>query len=81
MKRNSHDAVGGEKRLLHAIAVMDVNIDVEDASMIFQEFENGENNVVDVAETTGFALLGVMQATRPIDGNVSSAVIEFNCAS
>lgn len=38
---DSHDSVCGIECLLHTIAVMDINIDVENALLVSQEFENG----------------------------------------
>jgi hypothetical protein len=35
-----------------------------------EQFENGEHDVVDVAEARGLTLLGVVQATRPVDADV-----------
>lgn len=39
--------------------------------MVAEELKNAEDNVVDVAETAGFGLLGVVKATGPVDGNVT----------
>ena len=38
--------------------------------MVLEEFKNGKNNVVDVAEAGCFALLCVMESPRPVDCNV-----------
>lgn len=38
-----------------------------------EELEDGKDNVVDVAEARGLALLGVMEATSPVDGDVGLA--------
>lgn len=35
-----------------------------------QELQNGEHNVVDVAEAARLKLLGVVQAPSPVDGDV-----------
>ena len=40
--------------------------------MVLEQFKDGEDNVVDIAEAGGFALLGVMESSRPVDCNVRS---------
>lgn len=69
---------------------MDINVDVKDALVVAEQFENTENNVwrntqvshgmrkaksagdtIDIAESRGLRFLGVVQSTRPIDGNVA----------
>lgn len=60
MEGAGHDAVGRIKCLLDPVAVMHVNVDVEDAlevpravnkNSLLEELEDAEDNVVDVAET------------------------------
>ena len=43
-----------------------------------QELEDCEHKVVDVAEPAGLALLGVVEASSPVDGNVGLARIELH---
>ena len=45
-----HDAVGGPEGLLDAVAVVDVDVDVEHARVVQEELQDGEHDVVDVAE-------------------------------
>ena len=40
--------------------------------MVLEQFKDGEDNVVDIAEAGGFALLCVMESSRPVDCNVRS---------
>ena len=42
---DGHDTVGRVEGLLDTIAMMDINVNVEDALLVAQEFENGENDV------------------------------------
>lgn len=44
----------------------------------FEEFEDTEDNVVDVAESRGLRLLGMMEAAGPIDGDVGVSAVEFD---
>lgn len=81
MEARRHHPIGGVEGLLDTIAMVHVNVDVEDAGVMPQEFEDAEDNVVDVAEARGFALLGVVQAARPIEGNVGLARVETSGAT
>ncbi len=74
---DTHDAVGRPEGLLDAVAVVDVDVDVQDARVVAEELEDGEDDVVDVAETRGFAFLGVVEAAGPVDGDVRLAVAEL----
>jgi hypothetical protein len=42
---------------------MYVDVDVQDARVVFQELENRQNDVVDVAEAARLALFCVVEAT------------------
>ena len=72
-----HDAVGGPERLFDAVAMVDVDVDVEDARIRAQHLEDGEDDVVDVAESAGFALFGMVQPAGPIDGDIGLAGCQF----
>ena len=41
-----------------------------------KELEDGENNIVHVAEARSFSLLGVMKSSRPVDAGVGGASVE-----
>ncbi len=82
MKRYSHNPInivieifkkpiGKEEGLLDSIPVMNIYVNVEHPRMYPQQFQYAYNNVIDVAKSTCLSLLGVMQATRPIDSNIS----------
>ena len=51
--------------------MVDVDVDVEDARMNFEQLQYGDVDVVDVAEAGRLELFGMMQSTRPVDGNVA----------
>ena len=78
VKRNRHDTVGGVKGLLDAIAVMDVYVDVNDTLVIFKKFENGDDDIIDVAETRRLGLFGVMKSSGPVDGDVGLLFVQFH---
>lgn len=48
--------------------------------MVFEELEDGEDDIIDVAESGGLALLGVVEAAGPVDGDVV-AVVELDGAA
>jgi hypothetical protein len=76
VKRDAHDAVRREEGLLDAVAVVDVDVDLEHARVVLEELEDAEDDVIDVAEAGGFRLLRVVQAARPVDRDVSLPVVE-----
>lgn len=45
VERNSHDTVGGVESLLNTIAMMDIDVDVEDPLFKSKKFENAEDDV------------------------------------
>jgi hypothetical protein len=55
-----HHAVGEVERLLDAVAVVDVYVDVHDARVVLQKLQDRQHEVVDVTKAGGFALLRVM---------------------
>lgn len=46
--------------------------------MELEELEDAEDDVVDVAEAGGLALLGVVEAAGPVDGDVGVAAVELD---
>jgi hypothetical protein len=70
VERKSEHPVSRFEGLLHAIAVMDIDIDVQYTLVLGQQELYRNDDVVDVAESRRQILLGVMQATRPVDGYV-----------
>lgn len=46
--------------------------------MEFEELKDGQDDVVDVAEPGGLALLGVVEAARPVDGDVGFPPVELD---
>jgi len=76
VEADGHDAVGGVEGLLDAVAVVDVNVDVEDALVLLEELEDGKDAVVDVAEAGGLGLLGVMETAGPVDDDVGAVLVE-----
>ena len=46
-----------------------------------EQLQDGEDDVVDVAEAAGLALFGVVEAARPVDGDVRLAGVELDRAA
>jgi hypothetical protein len=70
VERKSEHTVGRFESLLHAIAMMNIDIDVQYTLMLGQQELYRNDDVVDVAESRSQILLRVMQATGPVDGYV-----------
>lgn len=45
-----------------------------------EEFENAEDDVVDVTEARRLRLLGVMQTSAPVDGDVRRLLVQLHRA-
>ena len=78
MERDCHDAVGGVESFFDAVAVVDVNVDVEDTLVVLEELQDAEDNVVDVAKARGLALFGVVKAASPVDACVCLTMVELS---
>ena len=50
VEADCHDSVSGQEGFLDAIAVMDIDVHVQHPLVILQQFQDGQYNVVDVAE-------------------------------
>jgi len=81
MHTHRHNTVSGVKSLLHAIAVVDVNINIEHTLVHFEELKNRQDNVVDIAEPTGLAFFRVVETACPVDGNIRLLHIELHSAA
>ena len=60
VKRHGHDAVGRVERLLDAITVMNVNVDVHYAGVPSEQLENAQHAVVHVAKPRRLLLFGMV---------------------
>lgn len=80
MKRASEDAVSGVEGFFDAIAVVDIDVNVEDTLVVAEEFYDRENDVVDIAETGSFSLFSVVETTCPVDRNVRFTGSESICS-
>lgn len=64
------DSVCAVERLLYAVAMMNVDVDVKNAQVALEQLQNRKDDIIDVAESGGLTLLGVMQSTSPVDRDV-----------
>ena len=81
MKTCRHHSVGCKECLLYSVSMMAVDVDVQYSLVVFQEFYDGEDAVVDIAEPGGLLLLGMMQSSRPIYPNFSTTLGDKGCTS
>jgi hypothetical protein len=62
-----HNPIGSVEGLFDTISVMTINVDVEYAGVRSKEFQDGENDIIDIAESRGFPFLCVMESAGPVD--------------
>ena len=60
METAGHNSVRRVERLFDAITMVTVDVDVQDARISAQEFDNAQDDIVDIAEPRGFSLFGVV---------------------
>jgi hypothetical protein len=58
--------------------VMDVDVDVDHAWVVLEQLQNSEDDIVAIAETRSFWLLGVVQPSGPVDRDVSLVVVQLD---
>lgn len=46
--------------------------------VMLEEFEDGEDNVVNIAEARGLALFGMVKAASPVDGDVTESMVKLD---
>lgn len=73
MKRDSHDSICIEKRLLDSISMVYIDIEIEYSRVNFQKLKNADNYIIYIAKTTSLWFFGVMIASRPVDSNIWDA--------
>mmetsp|Transcript_13840 Transcript_13840/g.20391 ORF Transcript_13840/g.20391 Transcript_13840/m.20391 type:complete len:270 (-) Transcript_13840:71-880(-) len=81
VEADGHHPVRGVERLLHAIPVVDVDVQVHHPLVLLEQLQAGEHAVVDVAEPAGLALLGVVQAPRPVHHQVAVPLVQAGTAT
>lgn len=77
VERQRHHTIGGPESLFDAVAMVDVDVYVEDSRVVEEKLEDGEDDVVDIAESAGFSLFSVVQTAGPINGDVGLFAGEF----
>mmetsp|Transcript_7849 Transcript_7849/g.19970 ORF Transcript_7849/g.19970 Transcript_7849/m.19970 type:complete len:228 (+) Transcript_7849:888-1571(+) len=80
MEGHRHDAVREIEGLLDAVAVVDVDVEVQHARVVLEQLQDGQHQVVEVAEPAGLCPLGVVQPAGPVDGRVHQAVVQLHAA-
>lgn len=56
-----HHAISGIERLLHAVPVVDVNVEVEHAAVVLEQLQDGQHDVVHVTESRRLGLRSIQQ--------------------
>lgn len=52
-----------------------------ESSSLLEQLQDGQDNVIDVAKSRGFRLLGVMETASPVDGDVCLLLVQLHCSS
>lgn len=78
MKRHSHHTISQVERLLDAVAVVHVDVDVQHPGVVLQQLQNGDHDVVDVTEAGRLKLLGVMEPAGPVNGDVAAILVQLH---
>ena len=73
METHCHDAVGVVEGLLDPVSVVDVDIEVEHSVVEGEELHYAEDDIVDVAESTGLAHLCMVVPSRPVYHHIPQA--------
>ena len=70
VERDGHNSIRGQKGFLDPVPMMTVDVDVEHSLVGLEKLEDSQHAVIDIAEAARLELLGVMQATGPINRDV-----------
>lgn len=71
MEGHGHDAVRQVEGFLHAVAVVNVDVDVENPRVVLEQLQDADDDVVDVAEARRLETEKSVLPTKP-PPNVSS---------
>ena len=72
-----HDSVCEVECLLHSVAVVDVDVDVQHSGVNLEELQDCDDDVVDEAEAGGLGLLGVVQPAGPVHRDVAAPAVQL----
>jgi hypothetical protein len=65
VKGDGHDSVGSVERFLNTVTMMNVNVDVENSLFKSEELDYTENDIIDVAKSTGLTFFWHDEDLRP----------------
>lgn len=71
METDSHDSVGVIECLFNSIPVVNVDVEVENAWVDFEELDDADDDVIDVAEAASLSFTCMVKTAHPVDSNVS----------
>lgn len=75
-----HDPVSEVESFLNPVTMVDVNINVKHPRVVLEQLQDANHNVVDIAEARGLKLLGMVQTTSPVNGNITDLVVQLGCS-
>jgi hypothetical protein len=71
-----HIDIDVEYARMYPIAVTFCTPDIRRHGNLPEKLQDTQYDIVDIAESTRFRLLGVMQSSRPVDGDVGLASVQ-----
>lgn len=75
-----HDPVSEVEGFLDPVTMVDVNINVEHPRVVLEQLQDANHNVIDIAEARSLKLLGMVQTSSPVDGNITDLVVQLGCS-
>ena len=79
MEADSHYSIRCVEGLLNPVAMMNINVNVEDSIVVLEEFEDRNHDVIDEAEPTCLLFLGMVEPPGPVDTHIRHSVVEHDC--
>mmetsp|Transcript_65304 Transcript_65304/g.182658 ORF Transcript_65304/g.182658 Transcript_65304/m.182658 type:complete len:282 (+) Transcript_65304:468-1313(+) len=78
MQTQGHDPIRGIEGFFHSIPVVDINVHIQYSGMHFQQFQNRQDNIIDVTKPGRLTLFGMMKPPTPVDTNIRLILIELD---
>ena len=74
MEADSHDSVGVIKCFLNSISMVNINVEVKHSGVDLQQFQDAQNDIIDIAKPAGLSFFGMVEPARPVNDDIT-----FSC--
>lgn len=81
VQRQGEYPIGIVEGFLDPITMVDINVNLQYSGMVPQQFQDSQNDIVDVAEPTGFGFLSVVEPSTPVDRNIRCTRVQLTGSS